>query len=239
MSENKWIGPICEKTKGTNKTVFKLQCHQPEPYTDKIAIVDIETDGLDPKNNIVEIGIYELDLKTGKTRILFDSVVKDLGVIDCDAWIFKNSDLTVEEVLAAPDLNCFKFALQRIFDTYYITAYNTQFDFGFLESRYLRIPHKLDDPMLVATDICKIENYYGYKWPKFEEAYDHYFPDESMDTPHRAAKGAELEAKLVYEMYKRGDMKIDIKPVEKTNTDHDKWAEEYEKGFRKDVEREE
>ncbi|NHJ24603.1 MAG: hypothetical protein EAX89_08510 [Candidatus Lokiarchaeota archaeon] len=46
----------------------------------KIAVLDIETTGLKPDNGlIVEIGIVELDLKTGATKILFESIIKEAG----------------------------------------------------------------------------------------------------------------------------------------------------------------
>ncbi|MFW9950049.1 MAG: hypothetical protein ACFFKA_07985, partial [Candidatus Thorarchaeota archaeon] len=46
----------------------------------KIAIVDIETTGLKPNNGlIVEIGIVELDIETGATKILFNSAIKENG----------------------------------------------------------------------------------------------------------------------------------------------------------------
>ncbi len=44
----------------------------------KIAVIDIETTGLDPIYDLIlEIGIVELDLLTGEKNILFDSCVRE------------------------------------------------------------------------------------------------------------------------------------------------------------------
>ncbi|GAH21448.1 unnamed protein product, partial [marine sediment metagenome] len=42
----------------------------------KIAVIDIETTGLVPRSSLIlEIGIIELDIETGETKVLFDSLI--------------------------------------------------------------------------------------------------------------------------------------------------------------------
>ena len=44
----------------------------------KIAVIDIETTGLDEENDlIIEIGIVELDLDSGNIRELFNSLISE------------------------------------------------------------------------------------------------------------------------------------------------------------------
>lgn len=180
----------------------------------KILVLDIETTGfLDKGGSIVEIGIVELDLETGETEIVFDSLLREEILTEDHfkepfGWIFKNSDLTTEAVLAAPPAaEVFK-QVQEILDSYPAgcTAYNKKFDFGYLRNRGLNVKD-LPCPMLLSTDICKMRNPYGYsnyKWPKVEEAWAFFFPDQEYVEKHRGADDAVHEAKIVFELYKRG-----------------------------------
>ncbi len=61
--------------------------------------------------------------------------------------------------------------------------------------------------MLVSTPICKCPNKNGrggYKWPKVEEAYKHFFPESEYVELHRGADDAFHEADIVYELHKLG-----------------------------------
>ncbi|MCK5906008.1 MAG: hypothetical protein KAG37_00375, partial [Flavobacteriales bacterium] len=83
------------------------------------------------------------------------------------------------------------------------------FDFEFLISRGFRFPKMLPCPMLLSTDVCKLPGNYGkYKWPKVEEAYDHFFPNNTYVEKHRGADDAFHEADIVYELHKMGLFKI-------------------------------
>lgn len=73
-----------------------------------MAVLDVETTGLIPLYDlIVEIGIVELNLLTGETQVLFDSVVREpkFGEEHKNSWIFENSDLTFDEVKNAPSFD--------------------------------------------------------------------------------------------------------------------------------------
>ena len=184
-----------------------------KPNNEKIAIIDIETTALKPEYGlIIEIGIVELDLITGAFKILFDSYVKELefGEEHKNAWIFNNSDLRFEDFEGAPSLNNLKNQIQEIFDHYSLTAYNTSFDFGFMESRGFVIKKDIPDIMAVAKNACKIMRARGgYKIPKMQEAWDNLFPNTDYIEKHRAVDDAIHEAKILFEMYKRGDYKVE------------------------------
>jgi DNA polymerase-3 subunit epsilon len=184
----------------------------------KILILDIETTGFQNQNGkIVEVGIVELDLENGNREIIFDSVCWEDGISLTEvenAWIIKNSDLTVEAIRTSKNLKKLQSEIQQILNKYPLgaTAFNNAFDFGFLESRGFVFPKKLPCPMKLSTNICKLPNqngYGGYKWPKVEEAHKFFFGDVGYIEKHRGADDAFYEAEIVYELYKQGVFKID------------------------------
>ena len=180
----------------------------------KILVLDIETTGfLNQGGSIVEIGIVELCLETGQTNIIFDSLLRE-DILTARhreepmGWIFRNSDLSVEEVRNAPPAAGVLAKVQSILDQYPLgcTAYNKSFDFDFLRDRGISIK-ELPCPMLLSTDICKLPSkngFSGYKWPTVEEAWKHFFPSVAYCELHRGADDAKHEAAIVYELYKLG-----------------------------------
>ena len=181
----------------------------------KILIIDIETTGFSPASGkIVEIGIVELDLATGEKQIVFDQVCleQEATVEEIEkSWIVENSTLTVEEILAAKSLHTMAPEIQEIINKYEqgATAFNNVFDFGFLENRGFTFPKKLPCPMKLSTDVCRIPNVRGgFKWPKVEEAFKHFFGDTGYIEAHRGADDAFHEADIVYELFKQGVFKL-------------------------------
>ena len=136
---------------------------------EKIAIIDIETTGfLRAGGKIVEVGIVELDLATGNKKIIFDQVTHEKGITreECvDSWIVKNSTLTVEDIRTSKCLDLLRDEIQTILNEYRFgcTAFNNAFDFGFMEDRRFIFPKKLDCPMKLSTNICKLPGNRGYK----------------------------------------------------------------------------
>lgn len=180
-----------------------------------ILVVDIETTGfLNQGGKIVEIGIVKLDLETGNITHAYSSLVKEEGLTIQHTsgrfgWIFKNSDLRYEDVEKAPSLESQRAEIQNLFDNYGATAYNKAFDFGYLSDRGFRI-NELPCPMLLSTPIVNLPSANGYgnaKWPKVEEAWDFFFGNTGYVEAHRGVDDAEHEAKIVYELYKRGAFK--------------------------------
>ncbi len=151
-------------------------------------------------------------MATGATLILFDSLVRELrfGDQDRNAWIFNNSDLKFDDIVNAPMLSHVKNEIQEILNQYSLTAYNTAFDFGYMESRGFTIKKDIPDIMAVAKEACKIMYPRGgYKNPKMQEAWNILFPDTNYREKHRAVDDAIHEAKMLFEMYNRGDYKIE------------------------------
>lgn len=176
----------------------------------KILIVDIETTGfLTEGGTIVEIGAVELDLENGEILEVFNSLCREktLTAKHRDAWIFQNSDLTVEEVRNAPPFETVIWEFQRIVNNYPagITAFNRAFDIPFLMDRGVQFKKHLACPMLVSTDILKLPGKFGkFKWPKVEEAFSHFFPDVEYVEKHRGADDAAHEAMIVYKLFTIG-----------------------------------
>jgi len=182
-----------------------------------ILILDIETTGfLNQGGKIVELGIVQLDLDTGEKEIIFNEVCHEKGITLSDiesSWIINNSDLNINCVKYSGTLESKKNRIQNILDSYPLgaTAFNNDFDFGFLENRGLVFPKKLPCPMKLSTDICKIPhpNGRGNKWPKVEEAHLHFFGDIGYVEKHRGADDAFFEADIVMKLYELGIFKID------------------------------
>ena len=180
----------------------------------KILVIDIETTGFQKQGgSIVEVGIVELDLVTGATEIVIDSLCRE-DILDERhfrepmGWIFKNSTLRAEEVMAAPRMGDLLPEIQKIVNAYPVgaTAYNRSFDFDFLKSRGVRFGVELPCPMKLSTPICQLPpfRYGSYKWPKVEEAWAEFFPNEEYVELHRGADDALHEARIVHELYRRG-----------------------------------
>lgn len=180
----------------------------------KILIIDIETTNfLNEGGKIVEIGIVELDLENGNTEIIFDHVMHERPITLAEvqnAWIIKNSSLTVDQIRRSKQLNEYRDEIQQILNGYPngATAYNNAFDFGFMENRGFTFPKKLACPMKLSTDICKIPGKRGYKWPNVQECYEHFFGKTDYIEQHRGADDAAHESKIVYELFKMGVFKL-------------------------------
>ncbi len=173
----------------------------------KIFVVDTETTGLDGAHGgdrIVEIAICEVDTELGTIQKVYESIVghdtKEWDEWKKDAWIFQNSDLTLEKVEKGPPANDVIKEVRKILDDKNVTSYNTGFDWHlFLELEPWNIPYFRLMPciMLSATPVCKIgrstfhNSYsgfssYGYKWPTLEEAYRKLIGRDLKMNSHRA-----------------------------------------------------
>ncbi|WP_371803937.1 exonuclease domain-containing protein [Candidatus Lokiarchaeum ossiferum] len=183
----------------------------------KIAVLDIETTGRTPKTGtIVEIGICLLDLKSHFKSKLFDSTCREVNFdflheekLLENAWVFQNSSLTIEDVRNGPTWEYIKPKIQKILSKFPVTAYNKQFDFGFLQTRGIKIRKELDCPMIKATPVLKIPGFYDeYKWPSVQEAWEYFFPNrKDYMEEHRAYDDALHEADIVKALYDIGAWK--------------------------------
>lgn len=192
----------------------------------KILIVDIETTHLKPdQGHIVEIGICQLDVLTGKRVMLFDNVMWEDGITkkECEnAWIVRNSSLTVEMIRQSKNLKKYRDNIQHIIHSHQlgITAFNHKFDFDWLEDRGFHIEFKLPCLMKVSKPIVKAKNAKGnVKNPNVTEAFKHFigsrgtgvtFPrkGEPYVEEHRGGADAMDEAEIAFLLCKTGKLKL-------------------------------
>jgi len=168
----------------------------------KILVLDIETTGLSSrKNEILELGMVELDLETGDTKPLFDKVFKspNLRASDHNAWIFENGFMKIEEVRDAKPISEYQEEIQTMFNKYkYVSAWSSSFDFGFLEQDGFIIKGKLPCPMKTSAEWFAIPNKWGKlgKWASVDEAWTRLFGEETeYKEIHRGYDDAVHEAK--------------------------------------------
>lgn len=186
---------------------------------------DIETTDVKwEKGYIVEVGMAVLDTDDGAIEIVLDEVCREPGMTEensKDAWIFQNSSLTLASVMASKNVIS-RFASQGEVSIYgkiqeYLksvhgnTAFNSDFDFGWLQSRGLQIPNKFPCLMKFMGGLCKIPNPKKpgtFKHPKFVEAVKWAFGEDPSKCPkeivkvlkgenHRAAHDAAADAALL------------------------------------------
>jgi DNA polymerase III epsilon subunit-like protein len=190
----------------------------------KLLVIDIETTGLEPKNDsIVEIGAALADAKTGEIEIVFDRVVRDDNwnpSIHKDAWIFKNSDLKFEDVDNAEPLSSYFDELQNLISTYDTVAFNLKFDEKFLVERGFKF-NKSKCLMEAVKNYVVFENEKGRAVkPSVEELYNHFLVGKNEPIYvecHRGASDAVDEAKIMLHMIKlKADKEYTKKVVSKT-----------------------
>ncbi|MCK5609473.1 3'-5' exonuclease [Candidatus Pacearchaeota archaeon] len=176
----------------------------------KILVIDIETTGFKVERDlIVEVGVVLLDLETGETEPIFHQLVKEdpFCFKHSEAWVFKNSDLRYEDVLNAKTLDIIQ--LQGLLALHPVVAWNSKFDFSFLEDRGL-ILSDLPCPMKKSVDFFRLPGKFGgYKWPKVQEAWDQLFPDSDYIEKHRGLDDALHEAKIIHALYLKNVWNID------------------------------
>ena len=189
----------------------------------KILIIDIETTGfLKQGGKIVEVGIVELNLENGEKEILFDEVCFEHGITLKEienSWIVSNSSLTVNAIKYSGSLESKRKRIQAILNDYPLgaTAFNNDFDFGFMESRGFIFPKKLDCPMKLSIEVIKIPptekmiraGFNKFKTPNVQEAWNFFFGiNTGYVEKHRGADDAFHEADIVFELYKREIFKL-------------------------------
>lgn len=169
---------------------------------EKLLVLDLETDGLNPPSNILEVGIVSLNCNL-EIKDEFSCLIKGKD-IDPNAWIFRNSSLTLKEVMDfGKEWRCVHRKIQGFLSKHTATAYNQGFDFKFLRFYDIEIKKPGPDPMPIMTDVLKIPfNSYKYKWPSVQECLDYFGINERE--PHRALDDARLEAQIIKKMIKSG-----------------------------------
>ena len=188
----------------------------------EIYVIDTETTGLDggPKDLVVDVGICSADICGGVVKDVYSSVV-GYDVTDWEehrtkAWIFENTDLTLDDVAAARPFFKVKEDVIRHLRGRVVTSYNVPFDmdkFLFREPWHLRGTFNVcTDIMKAATDVCKLPSeLYGvsYRFPKLDHAYRTIVNGDPAGVggkqDHRALSDARMASYVMIEMYRTGN----------------------------------
>ena len=175
----------------------------------KILVVDIETTGfLCDGGRIVELGAVSLDMGTGDRKIVYDKIFNP-GIEREElekSWIVSKGYMAADLILAGLKFDDERAEIQTLINEHDgVTAFNRNFDIPFLEVYGIKFAKLMPCPMLLSTPICKIPGRRGgYKWPKAEEAYKHFFPESEYIEAHRGADDAMHEAEIIYAMHTNG-----------------------------------
>ena len=198
-----------------------------------VLIIDTETTGLSgyPKDRVLEIGIAELE--EGSVKSVYSEIIRYSDIVEFDRkyvnlngsegiWIYRNSDLRMEDTLnASKDVERVAAEVRAIVSGREVTSYNVGFDFG----KFLyREPWNLKELCSVPYDIMDLatkrvyslaeedmipdkmlqdrllrereESYYPNKWIRSIDAYRALCPEDPMGLEgmrHRAIDDAVME----------------------------------------------
>ncbi len=188
---------------------------------DEIYVLDTETTGLygAPKDLVVDVGITRVSLRKGTVEDAYSSVL-GYDVDECDdyhrnAWIFQNTDMTLDMVAEAPPAMKVIEDVRHLLRNKHVTSYNVAYDmdkFLYQEPWSLRGTFKpCFDIMIAAKDVCKLPSeYYGreYRYPKLDYAYSHIVEGDPAGIEgvqdHRALSDARMASYLMITMFKDG-----------------------------------
>ena len=188
--------------------------------SEMVIVVDVETTGFlkDRKreNYIVEIGMVMVDLKKKEMYKLMDTLVKEDGINESygDAWVFENSDITLEEVLKqGKPMSEIRQNIQEIFNAFPVTAYNKDFDLGFLKKSGIEAPLQYPCIMKTGTSLYQIKVPWGMKWASVEEAWFYLFEEPYIEK-HRAYDDVIHEAEIMLQLHNLGIWRPVLEPAE-------------------------
>ena len=146
---------------------------------ERIIFLDTETTGLDYNNNqILQLSYIISDLEANIIAAKNFYIDVDVEIEEGASSVHK---ITKEKIIELSGGKKFKDIASEVFwdlSNNKIICHNTNFDLSFIKEEFLRLNKKLDIKdsfctMQYYTDILKIHNYYGYKWPKLEEVIDY------------------------------------------------------------------
>lgn len=190
-----------------------------------VFVIDFETSGLGyyPEDIPLEVAIYRIDVNFN-IKLMLNNLIrwpeKNWGMINNCWWIDQLKKRDREQILKsirsvdrkASSMKVVWKAIGNILDNNKVLSWNTGYDFSRMmdpiAKRFGEIKYKeLLCPMHYSTNICKIENQYGYddyKWPSLDEAA-YYFNIKVDGDPHRAKTDCLAAAKIVVELIKNHD----------------------------------
>lgn len=190
-------------------------------FVEDIYVLDTETTGLKgaPEDVIVDIGVCKVDIKSGKVEPVYSSIVgydtSRWNDYRRNAWIFDNTDLTLEMVHSAPPLSKILIEISALLSGKKVTSYNTDYD---MDKFLYREPWNMKglfipctDIMKAATYVCKVPSqYYGreYQYPKLDRAYMMITDGDPAGIngkqDHRALSDATVASHVMIQMYRDG-----------------------------------
>ena len=184
-----------------------------------IYVLDTETTGLDgyPDDVVVDIAVCRVDPVKGTVENVYSSVVgHDVSKWSDkmrDAWIFQNTDLTLEQVSKAPPAEKVAADITKILDGKNVTAFNKEFDMNkFLYHRPWNLKGRIRESrciMLASKNVCKLPGLYDYKWPRLDEAYSMIVKGDPAcingDQEHRALSDAVMASYVLIELFRSGN----------------------------------
>ena len=174
-----------------------------------IAVIDIETTGLDFENDyVIEIAIVKVDLDNQNKEIIYNKLIKEEGFEEKfkESWISDKGIINISEFNNAPYLDNVFNEIQDFFNDHYVTSYNKEFDLKFLRKRGFSFPKEFPCIMIISAIQMKIPGPYDdYKWPKLSEAYNFLFSNQNYKEKHRAAADALDASKILIELYNKNE----------------------------------
>ena len=188
-------------------------------YKTEVYVLDTETTGLfgSPKDKVVDIAICKVTLGEDNVETIYSSVVgHDTSNWNDDlkhAWIFDNTDMTLEMVDNAPPESQVINEVKKLLDGKNVTSFNFSYDFNkFLyrepwSFRSKIVPFRC--VMMASKDVCKIPGLYeDYKWPRLDEAYSYIVKGDPAGIEgiqkHRALSDALMASHILLELDRMG-----------------------------------
>ena len=185
--------------------------------SDYVYVIDTETstthwtEGV-PDGHIVEIGVAKVNLAKLIVIPAWSFTVIDSSA-DPEAWVFKNTDLTYEEVQNGVAPEIVSAFLQTKLKGEEVTSYNITFDEMMLDRDlpYLNMDVRWgQDIMVQAAFISEIPKKHAgqNRYPTAEDSYNYLCPTDPCHLngkeKHRALSDATMEAHILIELYLRG-----------------------------------
>lgn len=180
----------------------------------ELLVLDIETTGLHTTYaSVVEVGMVLVNTKTKKIKTVFNEVVREKNFNpNYKCWIFDNSDLTVEDVMAAKTLEHYRPKIQALLNKYPVTAYNKSFDLRMFRARGFEC-NDVECLMKSTKSYFKVKKNNRVKSPSVEEAYKIFFPKSRYVEKHRGGDDAIHEAKILLKMVELKKKKTKVKTI--------------------------
>jgi DNA polymerase-3 subunit epsilon len=184
-----------------------------------IYVIDTETTGLDgyPRDVVVDIAVCKVDPRKGTVDEIYSSVVgHDVSRWNDErknAWIFQNTDLSLDMVASAPPAEKVASDIRKILSGKNVTTFNTGFDLDkFLYHEPWSLKGKIIPSrciMLASKNVCRLPGLYEeYKWPKLEEAYSIIVDGDPAgingEQTHRALSDAVMASHILIALCRNG-----------------------------------